>query len=162
MSWSVILSMNMSRIFNSFMEEALLQANIAFTLDEVPVGAVIIDNKTNQIIAKSYNQNITLKDSTAHAEMLAIRSACLIKNNSRLDDCDLYVTLEPCPMCASAISLSRIKRVYFAASDPKSGGIIHGPKIFSHKTCHHKPEFYYDINADKSIQLLKDFFSRKR
>ncbi len=152
----------MSKVFNSFMEEALLQAHIAAELDEVPVGAVIVDNKTNQIIAKSYNQNITLKDSTAHAEMLAIKAACLIKNNSRLDDCDLYVTLEPCPMCASALSLARIKRIYYAAPDPKSGGIIHGPKIFSHKTCHHKPEVYGDIAITQASQLLKDFFSGKR
>lgn len=148
--------------FNSFMSEALLQARIAFDQDEVPVGAVIVDNKTNQIIVKSYNQNITLNDATAHAEMLAIKAACQIKNNSRLDDCDLYVTLEPCPMCAFALSLSRIKRIYYAVSDPKFGGIDNGPRIFSYKTCHHKPEIYGDINAEESIKLLKDFFTKKR
>jgi tRNA(adenine34) deaminase len=152
----------MSSKFNSFMEIALQQAQIAFDLGEVPVGAVIVDNKTNKIIASNYNQNITLKDSTAHAEILAIRNACLIKNHHRLDDCDLYVTLEPCPMCAAAISLARIKRVYYAASDPKSGGIENGPRIFSHSNCHHKPEIYAGISEAQSSQLLKKFFLLKR
>ena len=153
---------SMSIKFNSFMTNALQQAKIAFDLDEVPVGAVIVDGQTNQIIAQSYNQNILLKDPIAHAEILAIRDACAIKKSPRLDNCDIYVTLEPCSMCASAISLARIRRIYYATSDPKSGGVDNGPKIFSHATCHHKPEIYSDINAEESSQLLKDFFARKR
>ena len=148
--------------FNSFMDEALKQAEIAFDLDEVPVGAVIVDKSSKQIIAKSYNQNTALNDSTAHAEILAIRKACLVKKNHRLDDCDLYVTLEPCAMCAAAISLARIQKVYYGTADPKSGAVDHGVRIFSHKNCHHKPEIYSGINDQESSKLLKNFFLKKR
>ncbi len=145
---------------NQFTAEALNQAQIAFDQGEVPVGAVIVKN--NQIIAAAHNQNITLQDSTAHAEILAIRKANQILKTHRLDDCDLYVSLEPCPMCAAAISLARIKRLYYAASDAKSGGVENGAKIFTHKQCHHKPEIYGGIGAAESEKLLKEFFAQKR
>ncbi len=145
---------------NPFIQEALIQARLAFEQGEVPVGAVMVKN--NQIIAAAYNQNIALQDSTAHAEILAIREANKILKTHRLDDCDLYVTLEPCPMCAAAISLARIRRLYYAASDAKSGGVEVGAKIFSHKQCHHRPEIYSGINALESEKLLKTFFIQKR
>jgi tRNA(adenine34) deaminase len=145
---------------NSFITEAINQAQLAFKQGEVPVGAVIVKN--NQIIAAAHNQNIFLKDTTAHAEILAIRKANQILQTHRLDNCDLYVSLEPCPMCASAISLARIKRLYYAASDEKSGGIENGAKIFNHRQCHHKPEIYSGIGAVESEKLLKEFFSQKR
>ena len=145
---------------NIFMNEALNQAKIAFEKDEVPVGAVIVEN--GKIIASTYNQNILLKDPTAHAEILALRQAAEAKNSPRLDDCDLYVTLEPCAMCAAAIALARIRRVYFGSSDPKFGGLVNGAKIFSSSSCHHKPDIYGDINPNESQKLLKDFFLKKR
>ena len=145
---------------NPFIAEALNQARIAFSQGEVPVGAVVVQN--NQIIAAAYNQNITLKDSTAHAEILAIRKANQILQSHRLETCDLYVSLEPCPMCAAAISMARIKRLYYAASDAKSGGVENGAKVFSHSQCHHKPEIYSGIAALESEELLKDFFATKR
>ncbi len=145
---------------NPFIQEALNQAQIAFEQGEVPVGAVIVKN--NQIIAAAYNQNITLQDTTAHAEILVIRKANQILKTHRLDDCDLYVSLEPCPMCAAAISLARIKRLYYAANDAKSGGVENGAKVFNHKQCHHKPEIYSGIGAAESEKLLKEFFAQKR
>jgi tRNA(adenine34) deaminase len=145
---------------NPFITEALKQAQIAFENGEVPVGAVVVQD--NQIIAAAYNQNITLKDSTAHAEILAIRKANQILQSHRLETCDLYVSLEPCPMCAGAISAARIKRLYYAASDAKSGGIENGAKVFSHQQCHHKPEIYSGIGALESEKLMKDFFAGKR
>ena len=148
--------------FISFMDEALKEARMAFELDEVPVGAVIVDRNTQKIIARSHNQNATLKDSTAHAEINAIRLACTAKQSHRLDDCDLYVTLEPCAMCAAAISLARIGNLYYGAADPKSGGVDNGARVFSHKSCHHKPEIYGLINDKESENLLKSFFSQKR
>lgn len=146
----------------NFMQEAIKQAKKAFEIDEVPVGAVIIDSKTNKIVSKSYNRNLSDKDSTAHAEILAIKEACKIKNSSRLDDCDLYVTLEPCAMCAGAISLARIRRLYYGANDKKSGGVANGAKVFESTSCHHKPEIYDNIHSQECEKLLKDFFARKR
>jgi len=143
------------------MNEALKQANIAFKLDEVPVGAVLVDRKTNQIIAKSYNQNITLNDSTAHAEILVIREANLIKKSQRLDGCDLYITLEPCIMCAAAISFAKIDRIYYGASEPKFGVISSESKIFN-KGSYFKPEFYGGISENESKKLLKEFFLKRR
>lgn len=144
----------------SFMEEALKQAKLAFKKDEVPVGAIIVEN--GQIIATSHNQNISLSDPTAHAEILALRQASSLKNSHRLDGCDLYVTLEPCPMCAAAISLARIRRVYYAASDPKSGGVENGPRLFHSSSCHHKPEVYSGMSEAESKTLLTIFFQSKR
>lgn len=142
------------------MAEALAQAKLAFEKDEVPIGAVIVEN--GKIIAKSYNQNIALKDPTAHAEMLALRQAALIKDSPRLDGCDIYVTLEPCSMCASAISLARIRNVYYGLSDKKFGGIENGPRIFTSSSCHHKPEVYSSIAEEESKNLLVKFFKSKR
>jgi tRNA(Arg) A34 adenosine deaminase TadA len=145
---------------NNFMEEALKQAKIAFEKDEVPVGAVIVEN--GKIIAASHNQNLILKDPTAHAEILVIRKAANIKDSARLDGCDLYVTLEPCAMCASAIALARIRRVYYAASDIKFGGVENGVRIFSSTSCHHKPEIYSGISEEESKELMQSFFRNKR
>lgn len=142
------------------MEEALHQAQIAFEKDEVPVGAVIVEN--GKIIAAAHNYNLHLKDPTAHAEILALREAAQIKNSARLDDCDLYVTLEPCAMCAAAISLARIRRVYYAASDEKFGAVENGTRFFSSPTCHHKPESYSGIQEEEAKKILVSFFKSKR
>jgi tRNA(Arg) A34 adenosine deaminase TadA len=145
---------------NPFIKEALRQAQIAFDQEEVPVGAVIV--KDGQIIASAHNQNIALQDSSAHAEVLAIRKACQFLQSHRLDDCDLYVSLEPCSMCAGAISIAKIRRLYYCTSDEKSGGVENGAKVFNHKQCHHKPEIYSNISASISKELLKRFFRQKR
>ena len=142
------------------MEEALKQAKIAFEKDEVPVGAVIVEN--GKIIATSHNQNLILKDPTAHAEILVMRKAANIKDSARLDGCDLYVTLEPCAMCASAIALARIRRIYYAASDIKFGAVENGARIFSSTSCHHKPEIYSGISEEESKELMQSFFRNKR
>ncbi|MBU6339414.1 MAG: nucleoside deaminase [Rickettsiales bacterium] len=145
---------------NSFMEEALKQARIAFEKDEVPVGAIIVEN--GKIIATAHNKNITLNDPTAHAEIVALREAALVKKSHRLDNCDIYVTLEPCAMCASAIALARIKRVYYAAKDDKFGAVENGARIFNSSSCHHRPEVYSNIAEEKSKELLVKFFKSKR
>jgi tRNA(adenine34) deaminase len=144
------------------MTEALNEARAAAARGEIPVGAVIVDSSTGQIIARSGNTTEAAHDPTAHAEMTAIQQACKLKATPRLPDCDLYVTLEPCPMCATAISFARIRRVYFGAYDPKGGGVDHGPKIFSHPTCHHQPEVYGGIDEQACAVLLKDFFRDRR
>ena len=143
------------------MDEALRQAKIAFDLNEVPVGAVVVDRKTNQIIAVAHNKNITLKDATAHAEILAIKEANRFKKNQRLDECDLYVTLEPCVMCAAAISFARISRVYYGATESKFGVISLGSKIFNEGS-YFRPEFYSGIGEGEAGKLLKEFFFKKR
>lgn len=147
-------------IKNNFMDNALKQAKIAFNHDEVPVGCVIVED--GKIIAESHNQNLTLNDPTAHAEILALRIACEVKKSSRLDGCDLYVTLEPCTMCAAAISLARIKRVYYAASDKKFGAVENNIKFFHSSSCFHHPEIYSGISEEKSKKLMIDFFKLKR
>lgn len=147
---------------NSFMNEAIDQAMLALEYDEVPVGAVIVDSKTNKIIAKSHNKNGLNFDSTAHAEIVAIREACKVKNSHRLDDCDLYVTLEPCTMCSGAISLARIRRVYYGAQDKKFGAVDNGVRFFENENCHHKPEIYGLICEDICSKIIKDFFAKKR
>lgn len=148
--------------FNSFMQEALIEAKKAFDKDEVPVGAIIVDNKTNKIIGRGHNLTIANNDPTAHAEAVAIREACQYKQNHRLIDCSLYVTLEPCPMCAYLISMARIDRLYYGASDSKCGGVEHGPKIFESTSCHHKPEIYTGINKSECGKVLLEFFRGKR
>lgn len=145
-----------------FMALAMDQARLAQQADEVPIGAVIVHRETGEILASSYNQTIALNDPTAHAEILAIRQACRIVGAQRIPECDLYVTLEPCPMCASAISFARINHVYFAASDEKSGGFVSGPQLCSHPNLHHKPEYTAGICADESAALLRLFFQEKR
>jgi tRNA(adenine34) deaminase len=143
------------------MRSALAEARAAADLGEVPVGAVIVDAAGN-MIASAGNRTRELRDPTAHAEMLAIRDACRKLGAERLVDCDLYVTLEPCPMCAAAISFARIRRLYFGASDPKSGGVENGPRIFNHATCHHVPEVYGGIAATEASALLSTFFAERR
>ena len=142
------------------MEEALKEARLAFKNDEVPVGAVIV--KDGEIISRAFNKNVRLKDPTAHAEVLAIRRACKKLNSHRLDGCDLYVTLEPCQMCASIISLSHINRLYYGTADSKFGGVENGVKIFNSPSCHHKPEIYSGFCESESKNLLKEFFQAKR
>ena len=143
------------------MSEALVQARAAADRGEVPVGAVIVDG-AGQVIASAGNRTRELHDPTAHAEVLAIRAACSALGVERLTGCDLYVTLEPCPMCAAAISNARIGRLYYGASDPKSGGVEQGPRVFSHAQCHHAPEVYDGIDAGASADLLKAFFKGRR
>ncbi len=147
--------------FTSHMDAALQQAKAAAKRGEVPVGAVIIA-PDGEIIAKTGNRTRELNDPTAHAEILAIRAACAALGSERLTGHDLYVTLEPCPMCAMAISAARIRRLYFGASDLKSGGVNQGPRIFTHPQAHHVPEIYDGIAADESEALLKDFFKSRR
>lgn len=143
-----------------FMKSAISQAQSAAARGEVPVGAVIV--REGKIIASSGNQALADHDPTAHAEMLAIRSACTMIQNERLIDCDMYVTLEPCPMCAAAISFARIRRLYFGAYDAKSGGVENGARIFAQSSCHHVPEVYGGIAESECAQLLKDFFVARR
>lgn len=144
----------------TFMEIALEEAKAAAEAGEVPVGAVIV--KDGEVLAKSHNHVLRLKDPSAHAELLAIRDAARKLNSERLIDCDLYVTLEPCPMCATAISFARIRRLYYGADDPKGGGVAHGPRIFTHPTCHHRPECYPGLDEERASQVLKDFFKARR
>jgi len=146
--------------FKSFMDVALEEARAAANRGEVPVGAVIVGPEG--IIAQAGNQTRERNDPTAHAEVLAIRSACQTLGQERLAGYDLYVTLEPCPMCAAAISSARIRRLYYGASDPKSGGVAQGPRVFSHPQCHHVPEVYDGIGAENSEQLLTQFFAERR
>jgi len=146
--------------FRSYMTIALEEAQAAAARGEVPVGAVIVGPVG--IIAQAGNRTRELNDPTAHAEILAIRAACAQLGQERLADYDLYVTLEPCPMCAAAISNARIARLYYGASDPKSGGVAQGPRVFSHAQCHHAPEIYDSIDAQASETLLKTFFAQRR
>jgi len=148
--------------FVDYMETAINAAELAARRGEVPVGAVIVDSRTERIVANVSNQMIGRHDPTAHAEMLAIRAAGNMLGSERLVDCDLYVTLEPCPMCAAAISLARIRRLYFGAYDPKGGGVEYGARIFDQPTCHHKPEIYGGMEEEKSALLLKNFFETRR
>lgn len=143
------------------MSLALEQAHQAALRDEVPVGALIV-NDEGVIVAQSGNRCEELRDPTAHAEMLVIRQALKVLGQDRLDDFDLYVTLEPCAMCAQAISWVRLRRVYFGAYDPKSGGVEHGARVYDHSTCHHKPEVYGGIHEEACGHLLKSFFEKKR
>lgn len=147
--------------FRTFMNIALEQARAAGLRGEVPVGAVIISS-SGKVVAEAGNRTRELRDPTAHAELLAIRAACAALGQERLVDHDLYVTLEPCPMCAMAISHARIARLYFGAADPKSGGVGQGPRIYDHPQCHHVPEVYDGIGASQAQALLQDFFARLR
>ncbi|MEM7068605.1 MAG: nucleoside deaminase [Pseudomonadota bacterium] len=144
----------------SFMMHAFEQALLAKERGEVPVGAVIVRN--GQILSCDGNRTLELKDPTAHAEILVIRQAADLMNSERIGDCDLYVTLEPCAMCAAAISYARIRRLYYGASDIKSGGVENGSRFFTQPTCHHAPEIYSGFMETESAKLLKDFFQDKR
>ena len=139
------------------MQIALDEAKAAGSRGEIPVGDALLASE-GVLISRSRNQTRAVSDHSAHAEMLAIREACKILNSERIPDCDLYVTLEPCAMCAGVISNSRIRRLYFGASDSKSGAVIHGARIFEHAQCHHKPEVYDSINITECENLLKEFF----
>ncbi|HWK33286.1 MAG TPA: nucleoside deaminase [Hyphomicrobium sp.] len=143
------------------MLRALSEGKAAGARGEVPVGAVVA-GPNGMVLAAAGNRTRELCDPTAHAEMLAIRSACALLGSERLVGCDLYVTLEPCPMCAAAISFARIRRLYYGASDPKGGGVEHGPRVFSQATCHHVPEIYSGIGEDDASRLLKSFFAERR
>jgi tRNA(Arg) A34 adenosine deaminase TadA len=146
----------------TYMQQALAEAEKAAATGEVPVGAVLVDGETGEVLAASHNLVEATRDPTAHAEMLAIREAAAKRGEKRLDTCDLYVTLEPCPMCAQAIAFARLRRVYFGASDPKGGGVEHGPRIFSQPTCHHRPDIYGGIEEVRAGDLLRDFFRARR
>ena len=147
--------------FRSQMDIALAEATAAAERGEVPVGAVVLDAQ-GQVIAQAGNRTRELNDPTAHAEVLAIRAACDALGQERLTGCDLYVTLEPCPMCAGAIANARIARLYYGASDPKSGGVEQGARVFAHPQCHHVPEIYDGISEVAAETLLRDFFKAKR
>ena len=143
------------------MQRALDEARAAGARGEVPVGAVV-SAADGRVLAVAGNRTRELSDPTAHAEILAIRAACAAVGAERLADCDLTVTLEPCPMCATAISFARIRRLYFGASDAKGGGVENGPRIFSHATCHHAPEVYGAICEGEAAALLVQFFAARR
>jgi tRNA(Arg) A34 adenosine deaminase TadA len=143
------------------MELALQEAERARDRGEVPVGAVLV-SAGGEVLARAGNHTLALHDPTAHAELLAIRAACAKLGNERLDGYDLYVTLEPCAMCAAAISFARIRRLYFGAADPKGGAVEHGPRFFAQPTCHHAPEIIGGMGETKAANLLKAFFAGKR
>lgn len=144
-----------------YMILALEQARLAVNAGEVPIGAIIVDSSGN-VIASAHNLTETHHDATAHAELLAIRAASQALGSPRLVDCDMYVTLEPCPMCAQAISFARIRRLYFGAWDEKGGGVENGARVFNQSSCHHKPEIYGGIAERECAQLLTDFFKVRR
>ncbi|MCP5367011.1 MAG: nucleoside deaminase [Hyphomicrobiales bacterium] len=145
---------------DSFMAQALDQARAAAARGEVPVGAVVV--REGRVLAADGNRTEELCDPTAHAEVLVLRAAAAARGEPRLPDCDLYVTLEPCAMCAAAISFARIRRLVFAAYDPKGGGVEHGPRIFDQVTCHHRPEVVGGVAETDAAALLRDFFRARR
>ncbi len=142
------------------MQAALAEARAAAARGEVPIGAVIV--RDGAIIAADGNRTLELKDPTAHAEMLVIRAAAAAIGSERLIGCDLHVTLEPCPMCAAAISFARLRRLYYAAADPKGGAVESGVRLYSQPTCHHAPEVYDGIAAAEAAAMLRDFFRQRR
>jgi tRNA(Arg) A34 adenosine deaminase TadA len=151
----------MSGALTSPMALALAEARAAGARGEVPVGAVLLDPE-GQVVAAAGNRTEQLADPTAHAEMLAIRDGAKKLGRPRLVGCDLYVTLEPCPMCAQAISFARLRRLYYGAADPKGGGVEHGPRIFTTASCHHAPEVYGGIGERQAAALLQEFFRARR
>ena len=144
----------------SFMDLALEQAENAEKSGEVPIGCVIV--RDNAVIARAGNRTLTDRDPTAHAEILALREAARLTGNERLTDCDLYVTLEPCTMCAGAISFARIRRLYYGATDPKGGAVDSGVRFFASPTCHHAPDVYPSVGENKAAALLRQFFKTRR
>lgn len=143
------------------MQLALAAARQAGDVGEVPVGAVVVD-AAGEVLAVAHNEVEARSDPTAHAEILALREAGRRRGTPRLTDCDLYVTLEPCPMCAQAIAFARIRRLYFAAADPKGGGVEHGARVFAASSCHHRPEVIGGIRETEAAALLRDFFAARR
>jgi len=146
---------------SSHMARALAEAESAGNRGEVPIGAVVA-GPDGVVLAAAGNRTRELNDPTAHAELLAIREACAALGSERLIDCDLYVTLEPCTMCAAAISFARIRRLYYGAADPKGGGVEHGARVLNQETCHHRPEIYPGLDEARAAALLKAFFQEKR
>jgi tRNA(adenine34) deaminase len=144
----------------SFMDDALVEARSAAAAAEVPVGAVVV--REGVVIARGGNRTLRDRDPTAHAEMLVVRAAAAALGTERLTDCDLYVTLEPCAMCAAAISFARIRRLYYGAADPKGGAVEHGVRFFSSASCHHRPEIYGGMGESEAATLLRDFFKARR
>ena len=149
-----------ARAGESHMLAALAEAEAAAARGEVPVGAALVVG--GRVLARAGNRTRALADPTAHAELLVIRQACASLGSDRLENADLYVTLEPCAMCAAAISFARIRRLYFAAADPKGGAVEHGTRFFSSPTCHHAPEVYGGIEEVRAAALLRDFFAARR
>jgi len=145
---------------SSFMSAALEQARAGAAAGEVPVGCVIV--RDGKVIARAHNRTLADRDPTAHCELLAIRAAAAALGSERLVDCDLYVTLEPCTMCAAAISFARIRRLYYGTADPKGGAVEHGVRFFASPTCHHQPEVYGGIGEVEASALLKEFFRKRR
>jgi tRNA(adenine34) deaminase len=148
--------------FAPHMDHALEEARAAFSRAETPVGAVIVDPRSDTVIARAGNRTRELHDPTAHAEMLVIREACAALGNERLTGLDLYVTLEPCAMCAAAIAAARLGRLCYGAPDPKSGGVEHGARVFAHRQSHHRPEIFGGIGESESVALLRAFFNERR
>lgn len=146
----------------SRMRAALEEARAAALRNEVPVGAVLVDSRSGALVARAGNATRALADPTAHAEILVIREACRAAGVQRIPDYDLYVTLEPCAMCAAALSFARVRKVIFAAPDPKGGAILHGPRFYDQPTCHHRPEIHPGLCAEDSAALLKAFFRERR
>jgi len=145
-----------------YMGEALAEAALAAAAGEVPVGAVLVDAASGEILARAHNRVERDADPTAHAELLTIRAAAAASGLKRLTGADLYVTLEPCPMCAQAIAFARLRRIVFGAYDPKGGGVDHGPRIFQQPTCHHAPEVVGGVQEQACAALLRDFFQARR
>ena len=150
----------MARSFSDPMRLALVEARAAAAAGEVPVGAVV--TRAGEIVGSGRNRMRDVSDPTAHAEIVALRAAAAALGTSRLDGCDLWVTLEPCAMCAGAIALARIGRLYFAAPDPKGGAVLHGPRLFGQPTCHHAPEVYGGILEEEAAAMLRGFFRERR
>lgn len=148
-------------VFTTHMSLALDEARAASARGEVPVGAVVV-SPDGAVLARAGNRTRELNDPSAHAEMLAIRAACASLGSERLMGCDLYVTLEPCAMCAGVVAAARVARVYYGASDPKSGGTAHGARVFAHPQAHHSPEVYDGIDAAACEALLTEFFAARR
>jgi tRNA(adenine34) deaminase len=145
---------------NPYMQAALDEARRAAERGEVPIGAVVV--RDGVILAADGNRTLERSDPTAHAETLVIRAACASLGSQRLPDCDLYVTLEPCPMCAAAISFARIRRLYYSAADPKGGAVESGVRLYSQPTCHHAPDVYDGIAGSLSTEMLREFFQQRR
>ena len=152
----------MSEDQTDFMSAALTEAGAAAARGEVPVGAVLVATGPGVIVARAGNRVLADADPSAHAELLVIRAACAARGEPRLPDCDLYVTLEPCAMCAAVIAFARIRRLYFAAYDPKGGGVEHGARFFQQPTCHHAPEVYGGIRESEAAAILRRFFGQRR
>tara|TARA_Y100000034_G_C6855619_1_gene388801 strand:+ start:918 stop:1376 length:459 start_codon:yes stop_codon:yes gene_type:complete len=147
---------------NSYMRLAMEEAKIAQGKDEVPIGAVLIDNESGEVLSKAHNLTRTRHDPSAHAESLAIREACTLRESQRIPNTTLYVTIEPCPMCAALISYARIDRVVFGATDPKSGGITAAPKLYEKDQIHHKPNVISGVMEEDCRALIQRFFQSKR